>query len=53
MAVPSPTCRIGRHPQAARIFITGHFAAGIGREEGLGAPESYLRIKCITTRLDR
>ncbi|MCC7480097.1 MAG: aldehyde dehydrogenase family protein, partial [Hyphomicrobiales bacterium] len=56
---------LARGIEAGQIFINEYFAGGVetpfggvknsgfGREKGLEALKSYLRVKCITTRIDR
>jgi acyl-CoA reductase-like NAD-dependent aldehyde dehydrogenase len=56
---------LARSIEAGQIFINEYFAGGVetpfggvknsgfGREKGLEALKSYLRVKCITTRIDR
>jgi len=56
---------LARGIEAGQIFINEFFAGGVetpfggvknsgfGREKGLEALKSYLRVKCITTRIDR
>jgi acyl-CoA reductase-like NAD-dependent aldehyde dehydrogenase len=56
---------LARDIEAGQIFLNEYFAGGVetpfggvknsgfGREKGLEALKSYLRVKCITARIDR